>query len=272
MENQFKYSWEEAVIRLKNKKEQSALIYDAYFDDPISDAAKRFLNSKEWQGVRTFLPKIKGKALDIGAGRGISSYALSTDGWETVALEPDPSDIVGAGAIRQLKKETDIQIEIVEKFGEKLPFPEGDFNLVYCRQALHHANDLKKFCNEVSRVLRTNGTFIATREHVISRKSDLPEFFNIHPLHRYYGGEYAYKLKTYINAIESSGILLTRVLNPFSSEINLYPNTRHSIKAMLAKRLRFVKPKSIPDLVLNLLGYLDNTPGRLYSFIGKKIA
>ena len=42
------------------------------------------------------------QALDLGAGRGISSYALAREGWQVTALEPDPSMLIGAGAIRSL--------------------------------------------------------------------------------------------------------------------------------------------------------------------------
>ena len=125
----------------------------------------------EWLAIRDELVfKNKGKALDIGAGRGISSYALTLDGWKVTALKPDKSDIVGTGAIKSFCEQAKINIKIIEAFGEKLPFPDNYFDLVYVRQALHHANDLNKFCCEVQRILKKGGIFIATREHVISKK------------------------------------------------------------------------------------------------------
>ena len=65
------------------------------------EAAQRYWDSTEWKAVHQFLPATKGDALDIGAGRGISWYPLAANGFPNVtALEPNPSDIVGAGAIR----------------------------------------------------------------------------------------------------------------------------------------------------------------------------
>ena len=54
-------------------------------------------------------------------------------------------------------------------------------------------------CEEVARVLKPGGTFIATREHVISKKEDLPVFLANHPLHRFYGGENAFVLQKYLD-------------------------------------------------------------------------
>ena len=47
----------------------------------------------------------RGQALDVGAGRGIASYALAREGFTVTVLEPDDSHLVGAGAIRSLAEE-----------------------------------------------------------------------------------------------------------------------------------------------------------------------
>lgn len=98
-------TWEEAVLWLKGQPDQQELVRACFFDDPLIEAAERYYKSTEWQAVRRLLPNPPGKALDLGAGRGISSFALAKDGWDTVALEPDKSKIVGAGAIRFLARE-----------------------------------------------------------------------------------------------------------------------------------------------------------------------
>jgi len=263
-------SWEEALLWLKELPDQKELVMACFYDDPLLAAAERYYESPEWQAVRTYLPKDCGKAIDIGAGRGISSYALARDGWETYALEPDSSEIVGAGAIRKLSNEANLNIHVKEEFGEKLPFADETFDLIYCRQALHHANDLLALCKEIGRVLKKGGRLIATREHVISRKSDLDIFLRNHPLHQLYGGENAYLLAEYKAAIRSGGIDIIRVLNPYASDINLYPETIDSIKARLAGKARFPFPKLIPDAVIHLIGSLIQSPGRLYSFVGVK--
>jgi hypothetical protein len=64
---------------------------------------------------------------------------------------------------------------------------------------------------------------------------------------------------------------LTKVLNPFRTEINLYPETIKSLKQRLAKKvgLPFFP---VPDFVLGVLGVMNNVPGRLYTFVGRKNA
>lgn len=263
-------TWEEAVLWLREQPDQAELVKACFYDDPLLEAAQRYYESSEWKAVQKILPSPPGKALDLGAGRGISSYALAREGWDTFALEPDPSDIVGAGAIRSLARQAGLDIRVEERWGEKLPFEEETFDIVYCRALLHHAKDLRTLCKEVGRVLKKGGRFIATREHVISRREDLALFLESHPLHHLYGGENAYLLNEYLTAIRDSGIELEDVLNPFQSDINLFPETVLSFKVHIAKRIRLPWPQAIPDILLKLLGSWTNQPGRLYTFVGRK--
>jgi SAM-dependent methyltransferase len=263
-------SWEEAVAWLKAQPDQAELVRACFYDDPLLGSARRYFDSSEWQAVRDHLPAIDGgRALDIGAGRGITSFALAKSGWQVTALEPDPSSTVGANAIRALAQEAGLPIHVEEKWGEQLPFADGTFDLVHARQVLHHARDLRVLCGEAGRVLKKGGIFIATREHVITRREDLPLFLANHPLHGLYGGENAYLLDEYLAAIQAAGIRLSTVLNPFQSDINLYPETKAGFKRRIAGQLG-LPGLYVPEWVLSWLGRLSNAPGRLYTFVGRK--
>lgn len=255
---------------MRAQPQQSELVKACFFDDPLIEAARRYRASTEWNAVRALLPRGAGKALDVGAGRGIASYALASDGWQTTALEPDPSNLVGVGAVRGLAQAAGLDIQVVQDWGESLPFEDRSFDLVLGRQVLHHARDLPALCREIARVLRPGGTFLATREHVISRHGDIATFLAAHPTHFLHGTEHAYLLSEYLAAIRSAGIELTRVLNPLESDINLYPETRSSIKNIIAARLHWPFPEMIPDTLVGWLGSLLRTPGRVYSFVGRK--
>src|SRR5262249_28824130 len=115
-------TWEQSVAWLRVQPDQVELVRACFFDDPLLAAAQRFHASSEWVATRALLPSPPGRALDMGAGRGIASYALAADGWQVTALEPDPSNLVGAGAIRALASESGNPIEVVEQWGETLPF------------------------------------------------------------------------------------------------------------------------------------------------------
>lgn len=262
--------WEKAVLWLREQPGQQALVRDCFYDDPLGAAAQRYYEGSEWRAVRELLPAQPGRALDIGAGRGISSYALARDGWRVTALEPDASDIVGAGAIRALAGEARLAIDVAQEWGEKLPFADAVFDLVHCRQALHHARDLRQLCAEIGRVMKPGACFIATREHVISRSRDLQRFLDGHPLHHRYGGEHAYRLRDYLGAIEAAGIRVDRVLNPLQSDINLFPQTRQELQARIARRLFLPSPNLVPLSALGWLGGCLRRPGRLYTFTGRK--
>lgn len=278
-------SWEESVRWLRDQPNQTELVRACYFDDPLAEAAARFWESMEWRSIAALLPEAKGDVLDLGAGRGISSYALARDGWHVTALEPDPSNLVGAGAIRALSKEAGLPIEVVSEYSEELPFEDNRFDAVNCRQVLHHARDLKQTCREIFRVLKPGGTMLATREHVISKKQDLQAFLDSHPLHRYYGGENAFLLKEYLGAIRDAGLVIKRTMAPLDSPINYFPMTERQLfsyaTGIISSYIGGGPTKVLfnPDSkrgqllfswLLKLHNRINNSPGRLYSFLAQK--
>jgi len=277
-------TWSQAVQTLRDDPEHQALFRACYYDDPLLDAADRFWRSQEWKLIAAFLPNVPGVALDLGAGRGISSYALARDGWRVTALEPDPCPLVGAEAIRSLVVETGLPIQVVSDYSETLPFSDSSFDLVHCRQVLHHAQDLQQTCREIGRVLKPGGMMIATREHVISKPEDLQIFLDQHPLHHLYGGENAFLLQDYTKAIRSSGIHLVHTLAPFDTEINYFPATDKQIDVLCQGYLSRLTGKRLAAHLFNnaVIGdrvkalcrrasnMINQSPGRLYSFVAIK--
>ena len=275
-------TWEDAVSWLRQQPEQADLVRDCYYDSPLIDAAGRYAASEEWKSLRAWLGLCNGRALDVGAGRGIASFALARDGFEVTALEPDPSDLVGAGAIRGLAQQADLPIEVCEAVSEQLPFDDDSYEVVFARAVLHHSRDLDQACREYFRVLKPGGYLVAIREHVISKDADLDQFLAAHPLHNLYGGEHAYRLDRYLRAIESAGLVVEALIGPWDSAVNYAPRSLSELKSELSHRLgRGIPPlcksidavlqvKPIWRVITRLLNRIDNRPGRHYSFIARK--
>ncbi|MDZ7960403.1 MAG: class I SAM-dependent methyltransferase [Aulosira sp. DedQUE10] len=281
MTTKYSSSWEEAVIWLRCQPDQQEFLRYCYYDDPLDAAANRFNISEEWQTLNKLLSKyIPGKVLELGAGRGISSYAFAKAGCEVTALEPDSSSLVGAKAIQSLFDSNNLSIEIIQEYGETLPFKDNTFDIVYGRAVLHHAKDLTKFCQEAARVLKPGGVLIFTREHVISKKEDLQQFLDSHPLHFLYGGENAYLLKEYLRAITKAGLKLQKIIAPFESVINYAPMTQKefqsTVTSTLNRRFGSVLGHKLSTLQATqkffswYLSQTSNTPGRNYSFLAVK--
>lgn len=275
-------TWEQAVRWLREQPDRQDLVRAAYYDDPLLDAAVRYWKSEEWHAVRALLPSVPARALDVGAGRGIASYALARDGYTVTSLEPDSSALVGAGAIRDLAAASGLSIEVVEDFSERLPFDDMQFDVVFARAVLHHMKDIAMACREFFRVLKPGGRLVAIREHVISRPGDLSDFFDKHPLHNLYGGENALLLREYEEAFRGAGFLLERTLAPLDSVINTAPHTLATMKAEIASRVASRLPGAgiaLQALLESRLGWafarhalrlVDRRPGRLYSFVGRR--
>ena len=203
------------------------------------------------------------------------------------AVEPDKSLSVGAGAIRLLKTHYELDDLIVyDIFAEDINFPDNTFDVVYVRQAMHHANNLDRFIKECVRVLKPRGLLLTIRDHVIFNKEDKKWFLEKHPLHRYYGGENAFTPKEYKNAFIKAGAEIVKELKYYDSIINYFPTTKENLKKnkqaklnkykkQLKKRIGFlIKAPFVFALYLKLKGINKSNllneeivPGRMYSYI-----
>ena len=275
-------SWEDAVAWLRAQPGSEELVRAAYFDDPADAACERYWHSNEWEAVRALIGRGPGAALDVGAGRGIASYALARDGFAVTALEPDPSPLVGANAIRDIAARNALDITVVDTLTQPLNFADASFDVIFARAVLHHIPDLNQAMREFFRVLKPGGTLLAVREHVLSNDDDLPAFFDLHPLHHRYGGEMAYRLPVYVAAIETAGFRIEKLLGSLESPINYGPQTRADLSRAIGRQLTKGVPglshlasatlqmPVIGDLMLKAATRVDRRPGRHYSFLARR--
>ena len=277
--NSAKHTWEEAIEILRNMPEHQKLVYDAYLTRDLVDNSQRFYNSEEFKETLKLIKKYKPDAsevLDIPAGNGIATYAFLKAGFLVTAVEPDSSDMLGRGAIKFVTDACKFACNIVNSYGEELPFEDEKFDVVYVRQGLHHAHDLLQMLKEYYRVLKKGGLLVACREHVVDDKHKSLEAFLAKQVdHQLYGGENAFLLKEYIGSMQESGFNIIEKIGPYDSAINLHP---FNIKDLEEKILQTTPGKIIskvfPKKLVIKIAFaglkLRPRPGRLYSFVASK--
>lgn len=271
---------DEAIRRLRADPAWAGLVRDAYLGRDVRDSADRFAGSGEWAEVLRLLDgKVAGATVvDLGAGTGIATVAFAGAGaGRVIAVEPDPSDEVGRGALMRL--EPPPVVEVIGAVGEGIPLPDAIADVVYCRQVLHHATDLDAMVGEMARILKPDGVFLACREHVVDDDAQMQAFLAAHPVNVLAGGEGAFRLDEYRAAIDRAGLRLVTELGPWDSVINAFPHVRSSraldrYAARLLRRrygvLGRVAARIPPARWLEWRRIKRPTPGRMYTFVAAK--
>lgn len=214
---------DQAILELLDDPRYAAHLHNSYVGKDLVNCAERFAASGEFAEVINQVGQnAQGTILDLGAGNGIASYAFAKNGAAHIySLDPDDSTLVGRGAIAQVT--AGLPVEILDGCGEQIPLSDNVVDLVYARQVLHHTSDLAQVLRECRRVLKPGGLFLACREHVVDNEAQLQTFLANHPIHQKVGGENAFSLSTYQNAIAGAGLQARAVLGPWDSVINAFP-------------------------------------------------
>lgn len=285
-------NWHETIEQIRQDAQYADLVRLAYFDADLKLNVERFGRSEEFAETLELVKQHAPAAttiLDIGAGNGISSVNFALNGYAVTAVEPDPSNTVGANAIRLLKQELSLaRLSVHEQYAEKIGFEPNSFDIVYVRQAMHHAYNLKAFLAECARVLKPGGILLTIRDHVVFDAADKAWFLEAHPLHKFYGGENAFTATEYKEAMREAGLQIIKELTYYDSIINYFPLSKEEKQTLDAARERLLKsefkrklgPLSRFPILMDwyrrknsFAGSLLNEkemPGRMYSYICKK--
>ena len=140
----------------------------AFYDDKYADARRvahklghpvfRYYEDRLLRQAE--LPARMGSVLELGCGQGGDSILLSERADLVVGVDISCS---GTALARRIAQErygrSNVRFAAVE--GERLPFQDDAFDVVYCRDALHHVSDPPQVVREVRRVLKPGGRFVA---------------------------------------------------------------------------------------------------------------
>jgi ubiquinone/menaquinone biosynthesis C-methylase UbiE len=210
------------------------LCSDMYVTYNTKDDAERFEKSEEFKECLNLVrSRLNAKGLpallDIGSGNGTASWSFAKNGFDVTSTDLCLSDVCGLEAAKNLDGHQGVTLRIVRGDAHRLDFPDASFDVVFCRQVLHHADDLPAFLHEIGRVLKPGGVFLATREQVAENDTQLKELLGNHPLNHITQDEKAFKRSEYLKAISAAGFSKTKVIPLYSSVINYFPATRETV-------------------------------------------
>jgi len=110
-------NWEQTIKHIRTDPAYADLVHEAYLGEDTEDSVLRFSDSEEFANTKELITSSLGKndtgvpwrVLDLGAGNGIATIAFATSGFNVTALEPDPSDTIGAGAIKRMARKMGLE-------------------------------------------------------------------------------------------------------------------------------------------------------------------
>jgi 2-polyprenyl-6-hydroxyphenyl methylase / 3-demethylubiquinone-9 3-methyltransferase len=96
-------------------------------------------------------------ALDVGCGGGIMAEEVAAMGFRVTGVDPSAESIATA---RAHAARSGLAIEYTRAPGERLPFADATFDLVYCCDVLEHVEHLQPVIDEAARVLKPGGVYL----------------------------------------------------------------------------------------------------------------
>lgn len=102
-------------------------------------------------------PKGTEQTLDIATGTGFTAFTFAPKVSHVVATDLTPEMVAKAAELAQEQAIENVSFSAAA--AESLPFTTASLDLVTCRLAPHHFQDVPKFLREVHRVLRIDGLF-----------------------------------------------------------------------------------------------------------------
>ena len=110
--------------------------------------------------LEKFIPDLKNKKiLDLGCGMGGFLVAMQQKGYNIQGIDPNPDYC----EITRLRAERyNLEANIINGYGEKMPFAENSFDFIYCNDVLEHCEDPLEVLKESRRVLKPSDQMYVT--------------------------------------------------------------------------------------------------------------
>lgn len=256
-----RWSWEEIIHAAQGNPAMDAVLRDSYLHRDLMGSLRRFMLTDEFKHTlaefKSIAPNAK-SILDIGGGGGVMAIAFALSGYEVTLAEPSSDDIVGTAAARKLLSLAvdEFDASLRERFRieqsniEALALVER-YDVVYCRQVVHHFLDPVAALSKIHGLLSDNGVAFFIREHVVFDDADKGFFLQNHPFHQYTRGENAYRSEQYCEFIDDAGMSLIKEYKFAESPINFFPHSEQTVATVSERQVAgrpysYVAKKKIP--------------------------
>jgi ubiquinone/menaquinone biosynthesis C-methylase UbiE len=124
----------------------------------IDDLKDMFRSRRHMAAVEMDLEALNGRrVLEIGCGAGGHSVLFARHGAVTTSVDLTSDRVRSTAAKFALLGPIAQGCQALQSDAEKLPFPDGSFDIVYSNGVLHHTNDTEAAIAEVRRVLKPGG-------------------------------------------------------------------------------------------------------------------
>ena len=148
----------------------------------------KVLQALDRAGVR-----VAGRVLDAGCGGGGTALSLAEESAFAVGLDLE-ARFAGAGTRLQAEK-TIANAAFVQGDGERLPFRDGAFDLVFSHSVIEHVRRADGYLREIHRVLRPGGVlYLSTAPTLSLAGAHLPRLLVPVPVHLLLGRRAAFAL------------------------------------------------------------------------------
>jgi len=228
-----RWNWEETLAAIHGDPAMSNVLVQSYLHKDHDKSLERYLDSGEFRHLLEIVcdhsPPPK-RLLDVGAGNGICGISFALRGFNVTAIEKGNGLIGGIEAIKSMahaasKLDNTIHDRLKWQSADISDFNTSEkFDIILCRQALHHFEKPYVAVKSIADALARNGIAIFIREHVNFDEEDKQLFLEQHPLQKFYLGENSYQLDEYIDFIEKSGLRIKKIYKFAETPINYEPH------------------------------------------------
>lgn len=129
----------------------------SYFDSLAGRFGREYLPGRSWQGLAEALLALMPPSVvaDLGAGEGTFSQLLARRAERVIAVDNSERMVDFGAQLAQKHGVSNLEYRLGDM--EALPIGDGEVDLAFFSQSLHHALNPERAVSEVSRILRPGG-------------------------------------------------------------------------------------------------------------------